>query len=365
MGLNLFGWMSPRHSRRPVSAQQRQARPTLDHLEERVVLASAQSLALPLSVNDVRVLDTGGVRSLVADVAFAGKDVATAVPLTLSAADGAGTVPVLNLHVGALDLNLLGLGVQTSDICLDITATPGSGLLGDLLGGLAGGLGGGSSLGDLLTHLGGQVNQVLGGIDRLLDRVLGSSMNVTGLFGQGVNGNADPAPAADGTRDILNLSLGPVNLNLLGLGVSLDDCNGGPVTVDVTADPAGGVLGGLLAGLADGINLDNLNVGRLIGRIDNLFDRVGNILDRVGDITGPLSDRITNQLGRLVDQLQRTVDRLQNQAGELRNLQRVIDQLGRLADRIDALGDRLDAIIDRLQGLLGGSTGGTSHGHAA
>ena len=35
--------------------------------------------------------------------------------------------------------------------------------------------------------------------------------------------------------NILNLSLGPVNLNLLGLMVKLDNSANGPVTVSITA----------------------------------------------------------------------------------------------------------------------------------
>ena len=46
---------------------------------------------------------------------------------------------VLNLTLGPLDLNLLGLRVQLNQVVLNITAIPGGGLLGDLLCGLAGG----------------------------------------------------------------------------------------------------------------------------------------------------------------------------------------------------------------------------------
>ena len=48
--------------------------------------------------------------------------------------------------------------------------------------------------------------------------------------GQGNQGNGQGQGRA-GDTDILNLSLGPVDLNLLGLDVQLDDCEGGPVTV--------------------------------------------------------------------------------------------------------------------------------------
>ena len=52
---------------------------------------------------------------------------------------GQGVCNVLNLTLGPLDLNLLGLRVQLNQVVLNITAIPGGGLLGDLLCGLAGG----------------------------------------------------------------------------------------------------------------------------------------------------------------------------------------------------------------------------------
>ncbi len=79
-----------------------------------------------------------------------------------------------------------------------------------------------------------------------------------------LNLTAKPAAATPGSCPILSLSLGPIHLHLLGLVVNLDDCNGGPVTVDITATPAGGLLGQLLcdvAGLLDG----GLNLGQLLG----------------------------------------------------------------------------------------------------
>jgi hypothetical protein len=64
---------------------------------------------------------------------------------------------------------------------------------------------------------------------------------------------------------VLNLSLGPVNLNLLGLGVSLDNCANGPVTVNITGtDAPGNLLGNLVCDVA-GL-LDN---GSLLGNVLN------------------------------------------------------------------------------------------------
>ena len=59
---------------------------------------------------------------------------------------------------------------------------------------------------------------------------------------------------AAATCSILSLEVGPLNLNLLGLEVALDDCNNGPVTVDITAIQGGGLLGDLLCSLADLLN---------------------------------------------------------------------------------------------------------------
>ncbi len=58
----------------------------------------------------------------------------------------------------------------------------------------------------------------------------------------------------EATCNVLSLAIGPLDLNLLGLRVELDDCDDGPVTLDITADPAGGLLGDLLCSLADLLN---------------------------------------------------------------------------------------------------------------
>ena len=50
-----------------------------------------------------------------------------------------GACQVLNLTLGPLDLNLLGLRIRLSRVDLRIEAIPGGGLLGDLLCALSGG----------------------------------------------------------------------------------------------------------------------------------------------------------------------------------------------------------------------------------
>ncbi len=67
---------------------------------------------------------------------------------------------VLNLVLGPLDLNLLGLEIHLDQVVLDIIAVPGA-LLGDLLCAVAGLLSGGL-LGNLLRQIADLLNQILG-----------------------------------------------------------------------------------------------------------------------------------------------------------------------------------------------------------
>jgi hypothetical protein len=185
--------------------------------------------------------------------------------------------PILDLTIGPINLNLLGLVVQTSPICLTITAYQGGGLLGDLLCAVAHLLDGGLSLNQILSGLGlvdpvtgivilpgltttqlsslnlGLVNLLNGALQQLLNAVLGA----IDLIHSGH------------TCSILHLALGPIDLTLLGLNVHLDNCNNGPVTVDIKAVTGpGNLLGNLLCELLGG---GLLNLGLTLGQILDLL----------------------------------------------------------------------------------------------
>ena len=84
----------------------------------------------------------------------------------LSARSGAQACDVLNLVLGPLDLNVLGLEVNLQRVVLDIIARPGPGqLLGNLLCAVAGLLDGGGLLSGLLTQLQGLLNQILAALN--------------------------------------------------------------------------------------------------------------------------------------------------------------------------------------------------------
>lgn len=86
---------------------------------------------------------------------------AAALPVDTAASNG--TCQILDLVLGPLDLDLLGLTVHLNQVHLNITAVPGAGnLLGNLLCAVAGLLDGGSTLNGLLTQLVDLLNQILG-----------------------------------------------------------------------------------------------------------------------------------------------------------------------------------------------------------
>jgi len=169
------------------------------------------------------------------------------------------TCPILSLHLGPIHLNVLGLVVDTSEICLDVTADPNGGLLGNLLCNVAHLLDTGSTLGTILGGLtGDQLNLLTSGLTGLLSGALG-----------GVTAPSAVAGVSGPACNILNLSLGPIDLNLLGLNVHLDNCHNGPVTVDVTAQPGhGNLLGNLLCSLSHALDNGNANqITQFINRV--------------------------------------------------------------------------------------------------
>lgn len=86
--------------------------------------------------------------------------------VTTTAANGtAAGCEILNLVLGPLDLNLLGLEVFLDTVTLDITAVPGAGnLLGNLLCAVAGLLDGPAAAGGALNGIAALLNRLLTGL---------------------------------------------------------------------------------------------------------------------------------------------------------------------------------------------------------
>jgi hypothetical protein len=265
---NLFGL----HTRAPVARPTPKItffRPRLERMEERDVpagFASAPALLGAPLVNSVNITNIAGdVLQLVANVTTPGHT-AVQVPLTLDNIAPAGSTPILDLHVSPIHLNVLGLKVDTSNICLDITAQSGPGnLLGNLLGDISHLLDQGLDIGQILSNL--SLTQ-LTTLSNGLSGVVNGALKAIGSPTNAAAGGASVIP--NGSTQILDLSLGPVDLNLLGLRVHLDNCANGPVTVDISAQPgAGNLLGNLIGGLANLLN-SGANVGALRHQINRI-----------------------------------------------------------------------------------------------
>jgi hypothetical protein len=233
------------------------------------------SIMLPLEIDEVIVRD-GQLIALgsLGDLNFE-------LPIDLTTLDDGDECPILDLALGPISLDLLGLQVDTSPICLSIDAEPGSGnLLGNLLCGVAHLLDDGLDLGSILDLLEAELGEeavadLLDGIADLLNAALDEILSPASVVGVSSSqvAAASHTPGHGGADcDILNLAVGPLDLNLLGLDVELDDCDDGPVTVDITAAPgAGNLLGNLLcnlAGLLDS-NASEVALANALNRVAN------------------------------------------------------------------------------------------------
>jgi hypothetical protein len=204
-------------------------------------------------------------------------NVPVALPLALERVRG--TCRILHLELGPLDLDLLGLQVHLNRVVLDITARRGPGrLLGNLLCGIAGLLDRSpiplaalqNRLNSLLNVSHVVTNVPLSG--RLSgNRTFSGTLDITrfstrngqlvasGLVNGAVrdaNGNVTrritdapvsiPVARQAATCRILHLTLGPLDLDLLGLRVHLNR-----VVLDITARSGPGrLLGNLLCAIA-------------------------------------------------------------------------------------------------------------------
>ena len=153
--------------------------------------------------------------------------------------------PILDLRLGPLDLNLLGLRVHLDEVHLTITADSNGGLLGSLLCGLSGS-----------SPVGVQAAKLTRAATR--SGLATKGVSLAAPIYQASAGGSGPAATPRTLRpmvicNILSLTLGPLDLNLLGLRVRLHGARPrDPVRLVITADSEGGILGSLLCGIAGG-----------------------------------------------------------------------------------------------------------------
>jgi len=257
---------APHHAAALVSHAVAAAKPSV---------ANQAASLLPLTINSVNVtgLTNNGLQLVANATTPSGLNVP--IPLTLTNTTPNATTPILNLHVGAIHLNVLGLKVDTSEICLAINAQSGSGnLLGNLLGDVAHLLDQGVNLNQLLGSLTStQLSNLTSGVSNLLNGAIGA-------IGSPRNAAANaPSITSMGSTEILHLLLGPVDLNLLGLQVHLDNCNNGPVTVDISAQSGpGNLLGNLLGQASHLLDVSHASVTAITNKLDKIAGELASLL---------------------------------------------------------------------------------------
>jgi hypothetical protein len=193
---------------------------------------------------------------------------------------------VITLRLAPLDLELLGVQVQTSYISLDVYARRGR-VLGDLFCALAHAKVSFPRLArDLNSRLHGRSLPVLSASDSLPTRA---------------------AQAQPPSCQVLKLVLGPLHLDLLGLNVDLyGRTKANPVVVTIDAVPSKGLLGQLLCGLAGGTGvtslsglqslLSSLGLNLSTTQLQNLLNQLG-ITNLSAGLTQLDLNRILQSLG--------------------------------------------------------------------
>jgi hypothetical protein len=183
-----------------------------------------------------------------------------------------GRCNILALRLAPVHLALLGIRVDTSHISLDVVARRRGGVLGRLFCALAN----------------AEVRFPRAAIARV-NRQLDHEPIATRA--------SAPVRAANhqGTCEILDLILGPLHLDLLGLVVDLyGQTRRDPVQVTITGQPGHGLLGDLLCSLAGGGNitslaqlqslLQSLGLSLTDAQLQGLLTQLG-----IGDLAGGLS----------------------------------------------------------------------------
>jgi hypothetical protein len=144
----------------------------------------------------------------------------------LAGASQTTTCPVLTLEIDQVSLDLLGLHVDLSKVILTVTADPNGG-----------------TLGKLFCQLSGKTTVASTSTVRSLTSVARRS----GLSKQGVafgTATRQLQSLGPGPCSIVDLLLGPLHLNVLGLIVDLNQ-----VHLQITADPTEAPLGSLLCSI--------------------------------------------------------------------------------------------------------------------
>lgn len=185
---------------------------------------------------------------LTSRVQGAGQSKSARKRVTLGVVAQRGRCHVLTLTLDDLQLDLLGLRVDLSEVNLRIFAVrrgDGSGVLGRLFCALSR-----STIRLRSSSNAADAKKVVRSLNSRLKKRPMRALRASATLSD--SGNAQAAQSTPSCR-VLNLILGPLDLNLLGLVVELYGPNRrAPVTLSITSFPGQGVLGDLFCNLSGG-----------------------------------------------------------------------------------------------------------------
>jgi hypothetical protein len=186
---------------------------------------------------------------LTSRVQGAGESKSARKRVTLGVVAQRGRCHVLTLKLEDLQLDLLGLRVDLSQVNLRIFAVrrgEGSGVLGRLFCALSR-----STIRLRRSSNAAEAQKVVRSLNSRIKNRPMRALRASATLSDD-SGDAQAAQAAPSCR-VLNLILGPLDLNLLGLVVELYGPNRrAPVTLSITSFPGQGVLGDLFCNLSGG-----------------------------------------------------------------------------------------------------------------
>jgi len=180
-------------------------------------------------------------------------------PLSSPGSNTSSTTSVLTLHVAPVTLNLMGAVVTTSPIDLTITAQSGQGLV----------------LGNVVSDLANLFNPPLPQKLSLNDinAKLGSLLNQ--LNQQIPNVGTTPPPVTLSTGQFLDLTVSPLNLNLLGLLLQTS-----PITVSATNQTGNGdLLGNIGTTLLNTVDATPQNLTTFNNDLNAILGKVIGVLN--------------------------------------------------------------------------------------
>ena len=295
-------------------------------------------------------------RTLLSASPIATEDTTVAVPETAATAVADTSAnELLTLNLDPLDVDLLGLQVQSSEITITVSAESGDGRL----------------VGNLLNQVSSIVNlqEVNDALNNVLETVV-ELVNSVDLEVEGV-GSGVFSTGETGSTPVLELMVAPVELDVLGAIVHTS-----PISLTITANAGDGlVLGNAVTALSDLFNPpipDELDLAFINDRLEDLLDDLNSQIPDIGSANTPdpmledgeiLSLTVPaidlNLLGLNLETDAITVDATAEMGDGLllgNVLTSVLNTLDATPDELSELSGNLNDVLAKVVGVLNAST---------